>query len=85
MFGHAEWELTTVLHGDDYVSSGPLEGLLKLQKAVEARFELGKTVHFGVHNGAVSEGKVLNRIIRRSSAGWELEADMRHGEFLSGS
>ena len=56
--------------------------MLKLQKALEARHELGKTIHVGTYDGAVSEGKVLNRIIRRTPAGWEMEADMRHGELL---
>ena len=39
-------------------------------------------MHIGKYDGAVAEGKVLNRVIRRTTAGWELEADMRHGELL---
>ena len=28
------------------------------------------------------EGQVLNRVIRRTSSGWELEADLRHAELI---
>ena len=53
------------------------------QAALEEKFELGRTVHVGTHAGAVAEGKVLNRIIRRTPAGWEIEADIRHAELLA--
>ena len=82
VFTQDEWDLAAVVHGDDYVTSGPPEGLAQLQKALEEKLELSKTVHIGTHPGAVAEGKVLNRVIRRTDAGWELEADMRHGEMM---
>ena len=53
-----------------------------MQRALEEKLELRKTVHIGTHEEAVAEGNVLNRIIRRTEAGWEMEADMRHGELL---
>ena len=77
-----EWGLTTLVRGDNYVASGPPQGLCKLQEALESKFEIGKTVHIGTHQGAAREGKALNRGIRRVESGWELEADMRHGELL---
>lgn len=43
---------------------------------------MSMTTHIGVHEEPVSEGKVLNRFIRRTEVGWEIEADMRHGELL---
>ena len=35
VFMHEEWELVTVVHGEDYVTSGPPEGLRKMQQALE--------------------------------------------------
>ena len=29
-----------------------------------------------------NEGQVLNRVVRRSDEGWELEADLRHAELI---
>ena len=34
LFWHAEWELAAVVHGDDYVTSGPPDGLRKMQQAL---------------------------------------------------
>ena len=28
------------------------------------------------------EGQVLNRVVRRTEDGWELEADLRHAELI---
>ena len=36
VFYHAEWNVKTVVHGDDYASSGPESGLIKLKNAPEA-------------------------------------------------
>ena len=56
VFKHSEWNLITVVHGDDYVTSGPPEGLYKMQKALEARFELGKTVNSHQHVSRMQPG-----------------------------
>ena len=36
----------------------------------------------GLGEDCVSEGKVLNRIVRCSEDGWSLEADTRHAELI---
>ena len=48
---------------------------------LEKRFEL-KTTVIGTEEGDLKEGKILNRVLRVTEAGWELEADPRHAELL---
>jgi|AACY02.4.fsa_nt_gi hypothetical protein len=71
-------------HGDDYCSaSAPgdldwMEELLKKKYEVKTqRIGTGKT---GSGQDKMSEGQVLNRVVRRTDTGFELEADLRHAE-----
>ena len=82
VFYHDEWDVKTVVHGDDYASSGPAEGLAKLKQALEEKFDIRDTFILGYEDGDLREGKVLNRIVRAGDDGWELEADPRHAELL---
>lgn len=54
-----------------------------MQKDMESRFEM-KTTTVGHANekDMVAEGKILNRIVRATSSGWEYECDQRHVEVL---
>ena len=66
--------LRTLVHGDDYLTAGTLNALKWLQQQLEAKFEM-KTVVVG-HSGApevVTEGKMLNRVVRATPSGWEYE------------
>ena len=69
------------MHGDDYFSAGPREGLNWLKKELSKASEI-KSQHIGPHEDSVREGKVLNRIIRCTTKGYELEADARHAELI---
>ena len=76
----------TLVHGDDYCSVGPSAGLDWLQTALQKRYEI-KTQRIGVGNDMegkpkLNEGQVLNRVIRRTDQGFELEADLRHAELI---
>ena len=82
VFFHKDWDLKTVVHGDDYATAGPKEGLVKLRKALEEAFDIRETHVIGHEDGDEKEGKVLNRILRAGEHGWELEADPRHAELL---
>ena len=82
VFHHEDWDVKTVVHGDDYASSGPADGLAKLRQALEDKFDIRDTFILGYEDGDLREGKVLNRIVRAGDAGWELEADPRHAELL---
>ena len=81
VFHHPLYDITTLVHGDDYVSAGPAHALSWLQRELEAKFEV-KTQRVGEGHQCVGEGKVLNRIVRATELGWELEADPRHGELV---
>ena len=50
---------------------------------LEKRFEM-KTMMVGHSNetGVVREGKILNRVVRATDAGWEYECDQRHVEII---
>ena len=54
-----------------------------MQTKLDNRFEMKSSV-VGHSNlpGVVSEGKILNRIIRTTTNGWEYECDPRHIEVL---
>ena len=75
-FFHAGRELRTVVHGDDFVSTGTPEDLEWMKKELEGRFEISTQLIGHEHQ---TEGRVLSRIIRATPAGWEYEADQRHG------
>ena len=49
----------------------------KLMKAYEIKIQ-----KLGMGNGYKSEGNVLNRVLRCSKDGWEMEADSRHAELV---
>ena len=80
-FWHAEKDIKTIVHGDDFASSGEELDLHWLKMELEKRFEV-KTQLLGHGVGLASEGKILNRIVRATKSGWEYEADQRHGEVI---
>jgi len=82
VFFHADWDVKAAVHGDDYASAGPKEGILKLKKALEDKFDIRNTHILGHEPGDEVEGKVLNRVVRAGKHGWEFEADPRHAELL---
>ena len=68
---------------DDFVSVGDDGQLSWLKNKLQARFEIKtKLVGGGNGSGEVSEARILNRIIRRTDAGWEYEADQRHADLI---
>ena len=70
-----------MVHGDDFVSAGERDRLKWLRKRLEDRFEI-KTTVIGRGTEEVTEGRVLNRVIRMTKEGWENEADQRHAELI---
>ena len=71
----------TLVHGDDYVSSGRQTDLDWMEVQLQAVYEI-QTQKLGLDAGCVSEGKVLNRMIRCDAKWWSLEADPRHAELI---
>ena len=85
-----------MVHGDDVVSVGTREAAQKFQADLEGRFEI-KTQVLGPGEGVtractatpiphtvveVQEGRVLNRILRWTTEGWEIEPDQRHADII---
>ena len=81
VFHHPSRGILTLVHGDDYASAGDGKQLRWLQVELEKKFDL-KTVVVGLEQGDQQEAKILNRVIRVTQEGWELEADPRHAELL---
>ena len=83
MFHHPSRKILCLVHGDDFVSVGEDDQLEWLKKKLQERFEIKtKLVGDGGTNGEVSEARILNRVIRRTSEGWEYEADQRHADLI---
>ena len=78
MFLHPD---RTLVCGDDYVSSGRQADLDWMEIQLQAAYEI-QTQKLGLDAGCVSEGKVLNRIVRCNEDAWSREADPRHAEFI---
>ena len=72
-----------MVHGDDYATTGSVSDLRWMRDQLVAKFEM-KTTLVG-HSGdpdVVTEGKILNRIVRATASGWDYECDQRHVEVL---
>ena len=81
VFHHKGRGIKTLVHGDDYVSSGLAADLDWLEGELSKAYEI-KTQRLGLGVKCKKEGKVLNRIIRATNDGWEIEADPRHSELV---
>ena len=81
VFHHVERDFMTLVHGDDYFSSGLQANLDWLKGELVASYEI-QTQKIGAGKGCVQEGKVLNRIVRYTDQDWQLEADPRHSELI---
>ena len=63
VFHHAARGIKTLVHGDDYCSAGPQEGLDWLCDELKKAYDI-KTQRVSGREGCDVEGKVLNRIVR---------------------
>lgn len=78
---HPKKKLKTLVHGDDFTTVGGRSSARWFKEKLEDRFEIKSQV-VGRSTGEVREARVLNRIVRVSEHGWELEADQRHVDIL---
>ena len=77
IFYNKESDTTVMVHGDDFVGVGRAEELMKMRKALEDKYRL-KVEFLSGEKEDVREVKILNKIIRWTDSGIELEADPRH-------
>jgi hypothetical protein len=73
VFWHPEKQIKTLVHGDDYVSSGTTDSMNWLETELTKAYEIKTQKAVGKGVGYQSEGKVLNRILRINEDGWENE------------
>ena len=81
MFHHNEKDIWTLVHGDDYFSSGPSASLEWLEATLTKRYEI-KTKRVGHGPKCTKAGQILNRVVRATERGFVMEADPRHAELL---
>ena len=75
--------ISVLIHGDDFVATGSREDIKQFRQAIAGRFTVkDKIVGSRSDLGELQETRVLNRIIRWTSRGWEYEADQRHAELI---
>ena len=79
LFIHPTRNVKVCVHGDDFLSVGSKADNEWFRSGLLQEFE-GKLK--GVLKAAGDEVRVLNRILRRTAAGYEWEADQRHGEII---
>ena len=80
-FVHYDWDLRTVVHGDDFLTEGSAKNLKKMDNALRKDF-LVKTEVIGPDADQVRQGRVLNRVITWEDEGITWEPDPRHVEIV---
>jgi hypothetical protein len=78
---HQEKNLKTLVHGDDFVTTGERKNTEWFRARLLSRFQI-KTKVVGTGTSDLREATVLNRTIRTTATGWEYEADQRHADIL---
>ena len=86
VFHHPKKNIWTLVHGDDYASAGTPASLDWMQGILEKKYEIKfRRIGDGVDakgNKKMKEGQVLNRVVRYTQDGFQLEADLRHAELI---
>ena len=76
------WDVSVVVHGDDFTALGNSAGLDKFEKGMTDTFECKLKGRLGTGANDAKEMRVLNRIVRITNDGLLYEADPRHAEML---
>ena len=82
VFIHPERHLATEVHGDDFLTTGPKDSQDWFESELKQRYEITVAPRLGPGPQDAKEGSILNRIIRWTGDGLELEADPRQAERL---
>ena len=84
-FVHPEWEVSVVVHGNDFSALGTDIALDKYEAGLCKSFECKMRGRLGEEPKDLKEIRMLNRIIRITPTGLLYEADPRHAELLAKS
>jgi hypothetical protein len=70
-----------MVHGDDFVAVGLEKCLDHLKETLSDKYKI-KVEALGREKGQSQEVRILNKIVRMTQDGIELEADPRHAELV---
>ena len=84
-FWHPKWQISVVVHGDDFTALGTDEALDKYEAGLCKSFECKMRGRLGSEPKDLKEIRMLNRIVRITPTGLLYEADPRHAELLAKS
>ena len=76
-------DVRVMIHGDDFIAVGERAEIAAFRKLVANRFTVkDKVIGLRSDLGETQETRILNRIIRVTTEGWEYEADQRHADLI---
>ena len=81
LFRHPTTDVAIMVHGDDFVAVGTGKHLVTTRKTLEDKYRL-KVETLGKEEQCVQELRILNKVVRYTGSGLELEADPRHAEIV---
>ena len=81
LFFHEAKNVAIMVHGDDFVAVGDPANLASTEAALREKYKI-KTETLGSAEKDVKEVRILNKIVRVTDDGVELEADPRHAELV---
>ena len=82
-FYHSAWEVSVVVHGDDFTALGCAKSLDLYENGLKQHFEIKLRGKLGTEKSDDKEIRILNRIVKITSTGLTYEADPRHVEMLA--
>ena len=81
LFYHEAKEVAVMVHGDDFVAVGDPKHLAETEAILAKKYKI-KVERLGPDDGDMKEVKILNKIVRITTEGIELETDPRHAELI---
>ena len=75
--------IKVIVHGDDFVAVGERDHIGAFRKQIANRFTVkDKVIGMRADLGEVMESRILNRVVRVTTEGWEYEAGQRHADMI---
>ncbi len=81
LFHNPRTDVSVMVHGDDFVAVGYEKTLKEARSALENKYKI-KVETLGDGLECAREVRILNKVVRYTDAGVELEADPRHAEIV---
>ena len=79
LFRHEELDVSIMAHGDDFIAVGSEKNLKTTRAVLEDKYKI-KVEVLGNKKEQTEELRILNKVVRLTETGVELEADPRHVE-----